>query len=215
MTSVTSRIGGSHDTTRDRLLVAAENLVRELGPAGFTLREAARRADISHAAPGYLFGDLRGLRTEIALAGQRRFMAGMEAAERKLGDPLHRLIGIGTAYVEFARTDPQIFRLMVGNVYVDGTRAELVAQRLRSEGPLRRVMGELHGVTGETPEVLALVRLAWSTVHGLAHLVIDGPFAGSPAHERRIINDVLTALSPAVSTLKPDTAVRRRPRSKS
>lgn len=186
-------------SNREQLLAAAEQLLDERGPAGFTLREAARRAGVSHAAPGYLFGDLRGLSTELAIIGTRRFVRRMERAERGTGDPMSRLLAVGTAYVEFARAEPQMFRLVVGNAYVDASSPELIAERDRSEGPLRRVMSELHGVETETPELLCRIRLAWSTVHGLANLVIDGPFAGPVRHERGIVADVLRTLAPALA----------------
>ena len=191
------------DSSRERLLAVGVDLVGQRGPAGFTLREAARRSNVSHATPGYLFGDLRGFRTELALGGQRRFSAGMERAEAKVGDPLDRLLAIGASYVAFARREPQMFRMMVGDLYVDSSRDDLRQQRDHAEGPLQRAMGDLHRIDGEVsgehvPAFLARVRLAWSTVHGVANLIIDGPFAGTDAHEQQIVQDVLTALAPAL-----------------
>ena len=43
------------------LRAAAVDLIQERGPAKFSLREVARRAGVSYAAPSHHFGDARGL----------------------------------------------------------------------------------------------------------------------------------------------------------
>lgn len=182
----------------DDLMSAALELVTERGPAGFTLREAARRAGVSHATPGYLFGDLSGLLTQVALQGTRRFTAEMEAAQDHGATPIERLSAIGNAYVGFARSEPHVFRLIVGDEYVDSADPELAAARMASEGPLRRAMAETLGTDEETPEILARVRLAWATVHGVARLILDGPFRGTPQSEQELAASVIAALKPAL-----------------
>lgn len=180
------------------LLQAATDLVTERGPAGFTLREAARRAGVSHATPGYLFGDLRGLLTRVALEGTRRFTDAMQEAYDRPGTALERLAAVGNAYVEFARREPNVFRLVIGDEYVDGSDPELSAARHASEGPLRRAMAEILGTDEETPEVLTRLRLAWSTVHGVARLILDGPFRGAEESETELAAAVIAALGPAL-----------------
>ena len=56
--------------------VTAE-LVSERGPAGFSLREVARRAGVSHAAPAHHFGDTRGLLTSLAGASRIHSASGL------------------------------------------------------------------------------------------------------------------------------------------
>ena len=55
-----------HGALRTALLDATESLLDESGLEGFTLRECARRAGVSHGAPAHHFGDLRGLLTAFA-----------------------------------------------------------------------------------------------------------------------------------------------------
>ena len=182
----------------DDLMAAALELVTEQGPAGFTLREAARRAGVSHATPGYLFGDRRGLLTQVAVGGIRRFTAAMETACRNGDTPIDRLSAIGNAYVAFARSEPHIFRLIFSYEHVDSSDAELIDARMASQGPLRRAMAEIYGTDEVTPEILERIQLARATVHGIARLTLDGPFSGTPRSERELAASVIAALMPAL-----------------
>ena len=62
-----------HGDLREKLVAAAEAIILERGVDGFSLREAARRAGVSPAAPAHHFGDTQGLLSEVALRGFRRF----------------------------------------------------------------------------------------------------------------------------------------------
>ena len=63
------RDGYHHRGLRLALINAADAILRERGIEGFTLREAARRAGVSAAAPGHHFGNSAGLLTEVAILG--------------------------------------------------------------------------------------------------------------------------------------------------
>src|SRR5690242_20154215 len=49
-----------------KLLAVTAEILREQGLHGFTLREAARRAGVSHGAPAFHFKDASGLLTAFA-----------------------------------------------------------------------------------------------------------------------------------------------------
>ena len=67
-----------HGALRAALIEAAEALLREDGIESFSLRECARRAGVSHAAPAHHFGDARGLLTACAAAGFNQLADAME-----------------------------------------------------------------------------------------------------------------------------------------
>src|SRR6266545_2647250 len=50
-----------HGDLRRALLAAAVAAIEERGPAAISLRDLARRANVSHAAPAHHFGDKAGL----------------------------------------------------------------------------------------------------------------------------------------------------------
>ena len=54
---------------REDLVAAGRILLEEKGLRGFTLRECARRADVSHAAPAHHFASINDLLAEIATRG--------------------------------------------------------------------------------------------------------------------------------------------------
>src|SRR5215467_6476697 len=114
-----------HGDLRRQLIVAAEQIIRERGVDGFTLREAARRVGVSPAAPAHHFKDARGLLTEVAALGFRDFGDALEAADKKGGaDPAERLRLQAAAYVRFALQHPARFQLMFRSDQLDAGNEE-------------------------------------------------------------------------------------------
>jgi len=150
-----------HGNLRPALLRAAGRMLEKEGPAGISLREASRRAGVSHAAPYRHFADREALLAELAAEGFE--MLG-EALRGQAGR------GMGEAYVRFALEHPQRFRLMFGG-----------ALPLQKYAHLRTAASATYQALVEAfrdmphPELAAAA--AWSLVHGLAHLKLDGHLA--------------------------------------
>jgi AcrR family transcriptional regulator len=166
-----------HGRLREALLAAALELVREQGAAALSLREVARRAGVSHAAPAHHFGDKAGLLTALAIEGFRLFAAAQRAGAARGGDDPQRRFGwLGWAYVMFAAEHRAYFEVMFRPELLrrdDPTLAEvgLEAYQLLLEG-VRAALGD------PTPEALAVnATVAWSQAHGLATLWLDGNLA--------------------------------------
>src|SRR5260370_38273616 len=68
-TTSTAKEGFHHGSLHEALVAAADAVLTERGVEGFTLREAARRAGVSPAAPAHHFGSATGLLTEVAIRG--------------------------------------------------------------------------------------------------------------------------------------------------
>jgi AcrR family transcriptional regulator len=97
-----------HGDLRRVLLEAAVEAIDEVGPAALSLRDLARRAGVSHAAPAHHFGDKAGLLTAVAADGFRRLAATLGDAYRATGSFLE----VGVAYVRFAVTHRAHFEVM-------------------------------------------------------------------------------------------------------
>lgn len=164
-----------HGDLRAALVAAAEAVLAERGADGFTLRECARRAGVSHAAPAHHFGDARGLLTAVAAHGFERMSAGMARARRVAPTPAEALTGVGQAYVEFAVGHPAQFALMARTGVLDMADGELQRHAHAAFEHLRETLAAANGPGAEAdPSFERRMLLAWSALHGLAMLALEG-----------------------------------------
>ena len=168
-----------HGDLRRALVEATEALLAEKGPEAFSLREVARRAGVSPAAPAHHFGDAGGLLAAVATAGFDGLAAALAAGHASGGaDPRRRLREQGVAYVEYALRHPGRFRLMFRDALLApdpelqraGNAAFLVL-----ENGVREAFGVAPGAQ-LPPRAWTAVIALWSVVHGFAHLAIAGRF---------------------------------------
>jgi AcrR family transcriptional regulator len=150
-----------HGDLRAALLRAAGELLEKQGLAALSLREAARRAGVSHNAPYRHFPDREALLAALAAEGFSWLSEGFKGAGRERG----------LSYVRFALEHPQRFRLMFGGLLPIGSHPELRDAGRRAYQGLEDAFAEL----GEDARFAAAA--AWSLVHGLANLILDGHFA--------------------------------------
>lgn len=132
------------------------------------LREAARRVGVSPTATYRHFRDKDDLLASVAAEGFREFSAALAQAGR-VGQPLSAM---GAAYVDFALARPGMFRLMFSPLIAKREAyPELREAADEAFAVLRRGV-ESRAPQGEGVEAAALA--AWSLVHGLVHLILDG-----------------------------------------
>jgi AcrR family transcriptional regulator len=153
------------------LLQAAIELIAEVGPAAFTLREVGRRAGVSHNAPYRHFADREDLLAAVAAQGFRELTQAMLDAARKQARALDQLKHAGLAYVQFALRRPEHFTVMFDAPVSkrEDARAAEAAEHcfgtllsLVKSGQMERRLP-----AGDT---LQLACLAWTMVHGIAKL---------------------------------------------
>ncbi len=183
---MTDRSRYHHGDLRSALLDAAEALLAERGLVGFTLRECARRAGVSHAAPAHHFGNVTGVFTALATRGFERLVQALRSELDGVDTAAAgaAMIATGRAYVGFARREPELFRLMFRRELLD---AEDPALCRASEETYAALTNVIRGERGEapidadslhllktTPGLVDDVLVGWSHVHGLAHLLIEG-----------------------------------------
>ena len=157
-----------HGNLRAVLLEAGVALIGNVGPKGFTIREVARRAGVSHNAPYRHFRDKEELLAAIAVEGFERLTVSMKkwSLAGARGEDRLRLCGCG--YVDFALRWPQHFLAMF-DLRERGTIGENAFQTLLQF----IVESQKEGALPEgDPHPLAL--MAWSLVHGIAKLAISG-----------------------------------------
>jgi AcrR family transcriptional regulator len=158
-----------HGDLRRALLDAAVELIGEVGPTDVSLRELARRVGVSHAAPAHHFGDKPGLLTAVAAEGFDLLADELGRAHQATGSFLE----VGVAYVRFAVVHRPYFEVMFRpDLYRADDPAMRAAERRASEllyGPVTEVSG------GDASfDNLRAGVAAWSIVHGLATLWLNG-----------------------------------------
>lgn len=162
---------------RERLLGAAEAELLEGGIAGLSLRAIARRAGVSHQAPGYHFVDRAGLLTSLAIRTHEALAAALEAARDALpaDDAAGRLTATGRAYVRFSHERPALFTLLCRPELWRADAPELAAAGAASWGVLAGCVEEARaGGWGRGQPAEALALTCWASVHGVAVLARDG-----------------------------------------
>lgn len=159
---MTGARGYHHGDLRRVLLTAAVVAIEESGPAALSLRDLARRAGVSHAAPAHHFGDKPGLLTALAVEG-----FDLLAAALQTGDSL---LEMGVAYVDFAVRRRAHFEVMYRPDLYRVDAPEVVAARGRSRAVLRSAVADLPPGPGAAGGVAGDALAAWSIVHGFATL---------------------------------------------
>ncbi len=191
-----------HGNLRHELLAAARALVAERSIDGFHLREVARRAGVSHTAAYNHFAGKAALVEALVIEALSDLASELRAASESCDDPIGRLERIGCAYVLFALKHPAEFRFMWRPEHLHPRPSAREGEALRAAGGAGyRVlvqaidMALASGAIEGDPE--ALVLTAWSAVHGLAALLIDGP----ERDETRSLAQVETLARSVTSTL--------------
>jgi AcrR family transcriptional regulator len=175
--------GYHHGDLKNALVTTALRLVAERGPEGFSLREAAREVGVSPGAAYRHFADRTALLAALAADGHGRLATAMERALARVPGPAGTaahgaasLGAIGEAYVEFAVRHPAHFRVMFGPC----TAMEGFIPGCAPSGrdAFQILVDTLDGLAAvgamdaSLRDSAALV--AWSSVHGLAGLIVEG-----------------------------------------
>ena len=171
-----------HGNLHAALLDAADRLLEREG-AGFSLRALAREAGVTHNAPYNHFASKDAVLAAVAAQGFERLGATLRAAVGEVGamaskDAGTALVALARAYVAFALAHPARFRLMFAApssddpALVQATDAAFAV--LRETIAVGIDMGELRPDPSNTHALAA-----WSLVHGLATLALDGRAGGT------------------------------------
>ncbi len=165
-----------HGDLRAALLETTRLVLARVGIEGLSLREVSRQAGVSHAAAYNHFRDKAGLVKAVVDAAFADLAAAMQRARGSTSDPLVALERIGVAYVDFAYTNAPDFKIMF-RPELCGV-ADPAAARDNDEA-YRILVATVKDcqaagqIVAGNPEPLVLA--AWSMVHGLASLIVDGP----------------------------------------
>ena len=201
-----------HGDLRRALVQAGLDLAQDGGPAAIVLREATRRVGVAPNAAYRHFANRDALFEAVrgaALAKlAQRIKDHMQSAQA-LGDAASRarslLAAVGRAYLQFAQEEPGWFRTAFASVPFSvhtpvpvAGAAPAAASPTQGLNPFELLNYALDEMVAAG--VLSAERrpgaefLAWSTVHGMAMLCIDGPLRTATPAQRAALGARLLAM---------------------
>lgn len=182
-----------HGDLRAHLIETVRQLVEQKGVDGFSISEAARMAGVSSAAPYKHFHDKMEIVRAVALEGMHRLGAAMQqAANGASAANFGKIDAVGQSYVDFARAEPGVFRLMFGLTETHASDPEIMCTGQETYGiVLREVAAAMPEGTSET-DIQLRSYLLWTFVHGHSFLQIDGKVEASKmaASEDKLIAEM-------------------------
>lgn len=174
------------------MIETAMSMLREDKGWQFTLREVARRAGVSHAAPYKHFPDKAALLAEMALIGFDSLRQALMAAKPRQPQSLRdEFIAMAEAYVRFGTSNPALYRLMFSTaVDVQWNERALTAfgvliellERGQAEGGVRK------------RDVRGQATACWAQVHGITLLTLDGMLPREKVGPDALNNALLTLI---------------------
>jgi len=163
-----------HGDLRRAVIETAMGMLHEDKGWQFTLREVARRAGVSHAAPYKHFPDKAALLAEMALIGFDRLREALETAgpAPSLRD---EFFAVAHIYVAFGMSNPALYRLMFSAEAGKTSEVHLNTRALAAFGALTELLerGQAAGLLRRR-DVRGQAAACWGLMHGITLLSIDG-----------------------------------------
>ena len=189
-----------HGNLAESLLVAVDELATKFGLEAVTLRACAKLVGVSPSSAFRHYADKRSLLTAFATRALLQLSAQMDDAKRQASaDGKDAFLAVALAYIEFALDKPAFFRAMwrEETIYCEDDAYMAAAAELSTH--LKAGFADTINDTDPnsfSPQEL----LAWSSVHGLANLFVDGPVArgNSKDEKMEMAREVVEASAPAL-----------------
>ena len=178
------------------VLDATLEIIAADGPDLVSMREVARRANVSHQAPYHHFGDRSGIFAAIAAEGFSFLTSQFENVIEVDPGSARRCF---EAYVTVALEHPAHFRVMFRSD-LNGLESHETTRNAADKAfqELLKMVEHTTGRPSDDRESFIWATLLWSTAHGLATLILDGPLPPKvPAHMTidSVIRDVVDLMS--------------------
>ncbi len=191
-----------HGNLAESLLNAVDDIASQFGLEAVTLRACAKRVGVSPSSAFRHYTDKRALLTAFATRALHELCQAMTDATPGKDDTGHdAFTAVGLAYIRFAIDKPAFFRAMwrEETIYSGDEQYQASADRLSAilKAGFADTLHDTDPLALSTEELLA-----WSSVHGLANLYVDGPVGHGKTREEKLHSAVLmiNALKPVFDT---------------
>lgn len=187
-----------HGNLAESLLNAVDDIASQFGLEAVTLRACAKRVGVSPSSAFRHYTDKRALLTAFATRALHELCQAMtDATEGEDVAGSDAFTAVGLAYIRFAIDKPAFFRAMWREeaIYTNDAQYQASADRLSAilKAGFADTLHDMDPLALSTEELLA-----WSSVHGLANLYVDGPVGQGKSREEK-----LQAAEQMIQALKP------------
>ncbi len=157
---------------KEACIEAARAVIAEEGIEKLSLRDVARRLNVSHQAPYKHYPSRDHLLAEVIRRSFRRFTVALNARDRS-DEPIEDMRALGASYLNFALTNPLEYRLMFGTPWPQVQASpDLVTDSRHAFNVLREALTPLYTGSGADADVIdADALFVWSSMHGLATIL--------------------------------------------
>ncbi len=194
---------------RDQLVDAAIRIFSKMGVDGITMRGLASEVGCSRQTPYRYFESKEDILSAVRAAGFSRLASLTQRAMTRVEDPVQRIAAAGKAYVRYAASNPELYRLMWSYGKDEPkTHPELYRQLMSNLSNLTecfRAAVDAGRIAGD-PRRLNVV--FWSGLHGIVMLELhaSGPFG------RAFESVAAEVISTLLAGMNPPKTARRNPR---
>lgn len=182
-----------HGNLREELIQQGLLILEQSQSTDFSMRELTRMIGVSANSVYRHFSNKDELLTALAIYGFQKLLT--EQAHQVLNQTNIQdgFLKAGKQYVQFAIKHPTLFKLMYSRFAHQHNNDELKKLSKLAYDGLRYASSNALKIDPESPTARKLAVTAWSTVHGLSHLLIDGQFDDLTDNEKNeMIDQVLS-----------------------
>lgn len=169
-----------HGDLKASLIKAAGVILTRDGADALSLRAIAQQVGVSHTAPYSHFKNKKELIRAVIDQGFESLAEAMQQAEKQSNKPRDNLaLTYGAAYLQFAISNPQLYRLMLGQIEARGLKKASPDTYFSGENqalkdPFFLLENAFKKIVTDSSEVKNKALGAWALVHGMAALLIEG-----------------------------------------
>jgi len=191
-----------HGNLAESLLDAVDELATKFGLESVTLRACAKLVGVSPSSAFRHYSDKRSLLTAFATKALYQLSDAMEAAKKSAEkDNGDTFLAVGLAYIEFALLKPAFFRAMWRQETIYPTDENYI--KATKQLALHLQGGFVNTIKDDDPNSFSSQELlAWSSVHGLANLFVDGPVGNEKNKQQQLqmAKKMIALLGPVLSS---------------
>lgn len=177
--------GYHHGDLRSALIEAGLSWLAARHGDDISLREIARTVGVSATAVYRHFPDKQALIAALCQRGEAQLAVAQRTAAEAAGGGVAGFGAAGETYVRFALANPGLFRLMMSVRPAAGALADVLDDKGEAMRGFRDEIAAVLPGSADPHQRMAAIH-AWSLVHGMAMLMLDGMIPSDEALIRSI-----------------------------